>query len=72
MTLKCWACESIDGVQMESSRTAYQLPDKTLWDHIKDVEPENPNADIPLCRACAVEHHSEWDEHWNEYYAGLL
>jgi len=35
-------------------------------------EPEDPNADIPLCRSCAEAHHEEWNNRWAEYYRGLL
>jgi hypothetical protein len=67
--LKCAACESPDGVQMESSRTCYEPPKKTIWHHVKDVEPEDPNADIPLCGACATKHEEYWDEMWHDYYS---
>lgn len=62
--LICMRCKRQDEtVKLESSRTQYHtdLP----WDH-----PDNPNADIPLCRECAKDHHAHWDDMWNEYYAG--
>ena len=58
----CLCCGIVDGVFLESSRTAYH------WDGVG----QNPNADIPLCRDCAVDHHEHWDFMWAEYYAGLL
>lgn len=54
-------CTATEGVQMESARTAYH------W----DGKGENPNADIPLCREHAAEHHAYWDEMWAGYYSGL-
>jgi len=63
--LRCLCCESVEGVEMESSRTCYP------WDGPID-SPDNPNSPIPLCRECAREHHLNWDHMWSEYYAGLL
>lgn len=60
------------GVELEDSRTAYHVPEPTQWDHILGEEKEDPNADIPLCRACAKIHHENWDDMWNTYYSGLL
>ncbi len=60
--LQCLCCETAENVKMESSRTAYS------WDGVG----ENPNADIPLCTGCAIDHHKYWDEMWAQYYGGLL
>ena len=59
---------------MESSRTMYEEPQLNAWDRIRldGDPPPDPNADIPLCRECAAEHHAGWDERWAEYYGGLL
>lgn len=35
-------------------------------------DPEDPNADIPLCRGCAEDHHSNWDAQWAEFYSSRL
>lgn len=48
--------------KVESSRTAYH------W----DGNGEDPNRDPWLCAACAREHHTYWDEMWDEYYRGRL
>ena len=58
----CGRCGSRDQVKLESARTQY-CPSET--------DPD-PNADVPLCRPCAEEHHDYWNEMWNEYYAGRL
>lgn len=47
-------CDTTEGVQMESARTAYH------WDGKGD----NPNAPIPYCRPCADDHHAYWDDQW--------
>lgn len=73
MSLNCLRCGITEGVELESSRTMYpSRPPLTWLERVADVEPEDPNAPIPLCRECAVEHHSEWDETWAQYYAGLM
>jgi len=55
----CWRCNSMKDVRLESSRTA------CAWDGVG----EDPNADVPLCRPCAEEHHYWWDAQWDEYNA---
>jgi len=55
----CSRCFTIRGVRMESARTMYH------WEGIG----ANPNADIPYCRRCAVDHHEYWDAEWEEYNA---
>lgn len=50
----CAHCGATEGVTMESSRTNYS------W----DGKGKDPNAPIPLCRPCAVEHHQNWDDMW--------
>jgi hypothetical protein len=62
----CSHCGSTEGVELEDSRTSYSH-EPTAWDWI--VETPDPNAPVPLCRVCAVEHHAYWDEMWAEYYA---
>lgn len=60
--LECLHCgERGLGVQHESSRTQYDTAD-------------NPHANdpFPLCRACAEEHHANWDAQWEEYYSGRM
>lgn len=72
--MKCLGCDSTEGVQLEDSRTHYDLGPVTRYqrlmldDPLNDERP-NPNAPIPLCRDCAAEHHSQWDERWDEFYA---
>lgn len=58
----CKGCRAWWGVRWESSRTAYH------W----DGKGKNPNADVPLCRICAKEHHEYWTDMWRGYYAGCL
>jgi hypothetical protein len=58
----CLACAITEGVEMESSRTRYP----------HGPNGENPNADIPLCRKCAEDHHSYWDEEWDQYHRGQM
>lgn len=50
----CLGCGAWRGVELECSRTAYH------W----DGKGRNPNAPIRLCRTCAADHHSYWDEMW--------
>ena len=59
---KCGNCGELEGVEMEPSRTCYP------W----NGEGKSPNADLALCRECAVDHHDHWDEMWADYYHGLL
>lgn len=61
-------------VSLQPSRTAYVQPMLTTWDRIllDGEDPPDPNADIPLCEDCVVEHEAYWDERWAEYYSGLL
>jgi hypothetical protein len=62
--LACDRCGSTEGVEMESSRTAYNIPPKTYWDHLLEQEPEDPNTPVPLCREF-------WDAQWSEYYNSM-
>lgn len=62
--LECLRCKGTVGVEMESSRTAYHFEGEV-------GSPGDPNRPIPLCRACAEDHHRHWDV-WAEYQAGLL
>lgn len=59
----CAHCKATEGVEWESSRTAYPEDPAGM---------DDPNAPIPLCRACAKEHHEHWDEQWDNYRSGLL
>lgn len=61
---QCLRCGSIEGVESESARTAYNY-DAAAGE-------EDPNKPILLCRPCAAEHHAAWDEQWNEYFRGRI
>lgn len=68
--MECAHCLGADlvvtkGVKMESSRTMYPF-DGTPG------SPEDPNKPIPLCRACASDHHTHWDEMWAHVRAGNI
>ena len=52
----CTHCGTKKDVTLESSRTAY------YW----DGKGKDPNAPIPLCPPCAVEHHQHWDDMWDQ------
>ena len=62
-TLTCehcahWGFANVtDGVQWESSRTAYHF-DGLIG------SPDDPNRPVALCRACAKDHHRHWDDMW--------
>lgn len=58
---KCEMCDTREGVELESSRTAY---------HFTGLRggPDDPNKPVMLCRTCAKEHHEYWTEMWAEYY----
>lgn len=70
----CHYCGSSEKVQLENSRTAYSREPYTLWMALiyDDKEVPDPNAPIPLCRNCAVEHHQHWDSMWQDYYATVM
>ncbi len=75
----CECCGALEGVQRESSRTAYAPKPLTRWDRLKLSEVPDlmdrfmaANPDLLLCRDCAAEHHAQWDEQWASYYAGLF
>lgn len=63
--LACMCCGDTAGVEMESSRTSYHFEGERGG-------PDDPNRPLPLCRACAADHHRHWDDMWAEYYGGLL
>lgn len=63
--LACIGCYGTDGVEMESSRTAYHFEGEI-------GSADDPNRPIPLCRPCAEEHHQYWTDMWAEYRSGLL
>jgi hypothetical protein len=85
--MNCEMCESrgrttTEGVEFESSRTMYHVPETcTSHDDCKacpelgracqDAKPD-PNAPLALCRDCAAEHHEHWDGMWSDYYSGLI
>lgn len=56
---QCSRCEAVEGVCLESSRTAYH------WDGVTGL---NPNAPVLLCRPCAEDHHEHWDEMWSHVH----
>lgn len=58
----CNHCGSREGVAFEDSRTCYSPTEENPF----------PNASIPFCRECAVEHHEYWDDMWAEYYYDRL
>lgn len=74
--MKCLHCDSTEGVKLEDSRTLYALPDRNRFEKVVEdalfTEREDPNADIPLCRECALDHHEYWTEMWREYYSSQL
>ena len=68
----CYRCGSEVEVLWESSRTCYDTSKiRTRFERVIKPEPDDPNAPVPLCRECAVEHHEFWDECWSEYYSGV-
>ena len=58
----CACCGAVEGVRPEPSRTQYP------WDGLG----ADPNADVALCRECAVDHHRHWGEQWSAYYHDRL
>jgi hypothetical protein len=69
----CAQCGAAKGVELEDARTNYipEVPD--VFDRLRDDgDPPDPNAPLPLCRACAKAHHEYFDDVWREYNAGLL
>lgn len=63
--MKCDHCDSTEGVEMESSRTAYHYTGEP-------GSADDPNKPVPLCPPCADDHHSYWDSLWDNYYRGLI
>jgi hypothetical protein len=59
---RCQACGSSEGVAVQKAMTRYH------WDGTGS----DPNADSYLCRPCAEEYVSYWEERWSEYHSGLL
>lgn len=59
---RCQHCGSSEGVAVQRAMTAYH------WDGTGS----DPNADSYLCRPCAEEYVSTWNERWSEYHSGLL
>lgn len=67
----CEYCGDDVGVFWEGSRTMYH-EEVNAWTHLLENvgdAPPSPNRDRALCRECAAEHHSNWDEQWREYYS---
>lgn len=75
---RCYGCGTVEGVALESSRTAYPFDGKPLYltDVLKDprllTASRDPNKPVWLCRPCAEEHHAFWDEQWADYRRGQL
>ena len=63
LRLYCQHCGGSDDVRLVDSRTQYE--------RIKE-DTTDPNADLLLCRSCAIAHHAYWDEMWNDYNRGRL
>ena len=63
----CSHCGSTEGVELESSRTAYSTSPTDRFDRIRKLDEPDPNAPIFLCRSCAEEHHSYWNDMWAQY-----
>jgi hypothetical protein len=59
-------CGACDGLENPCRNGAADKRQCANWPE------EDPNADVPLCRKCAAEHHANWDDQWADYYAGLL
>lgn len=85
--MRCKWCDSEEGVELESARTAYAripaievIPEEekallsdSMRRYFEKKMVDNPsNAPVPLCRPCAKEHHEYWDGMWEEYYAGCM
>lgn len=72
----CCCCQTEgaegDEVELEPSRTCYASVTQTRIERILEDPIQDPNAPIPLCRGCAIDHHQFWDDVWAEYYSGLL
>jgi hypothetical protein len=68
----CARCGAAEGIQLEDARTEYAQPEPDFFDHLIGEPPPDPNAPVPLCRACAEEHHEFWDAMWQDYYEGRL
>lgn len=68
----CAHCGTTEGVKLEDSRTQYPPMKYSFWAAVMydDDKLPDPNAPIPLCRECAVEHHEHWDEQWRDFYWG--
>lgn len=64
----CMECGSSEDIRLEDSRTNYEPKPVTLWHHIREELPPDPNAPVALCRDCAADHHAYWDERWDEWY----
>lgn len=76
-TEACARCEATEGVTLQDSRTMYYVPPLTRFQRLLFDDPINeegadprpdPNAPVPLCPDCAVEHHQHWDDLWREVY----
>jgi hypothetical protein len=71
--MQCECCGSTEGVELESSRTAYDPGPMTRYQWLQLDDPLNgkqpdPNVPLQLCRDCAAEHHAQWDQAWQEFY----
>lgn len=70
--LACESCKATEGVEVEPARTGYTAEPMTLWDHLLEREPKDPNPPVMLCRPCAKDYHDHWDDMWRTYYQNLL
>ncbi len=68
-------CDATEGVKEEACRTAYHVPDCGHSDCEEHPElkaacrdSRDPNKTAWLCRECATEYHSNWDEMWASYW----
>lgn len=73
MSLTCGCCGTTENVNLEDSRTAYEPEtpsryQRLMFDDPLNDDPPDPNAPIPLCIDCAVNHHYYWDDRWQEFY----
>jgi len=68
----CEVCGSTEGLKWEDSRTCYDTTPLDRFDRINKLDEPDPNRPVLLCRDCAVEHHSYWDERWSEVYRDRL
>jgi len=59
---KCLHCGSNSDVSLVCSKTSY------YWEGIGD----DPNANILLCKFCAIGYNEYWNEMWDFYYSNKI